>query len=94
MHSTVLCAAAFAAAIGLASCATTTPTGNSASRLAGAAPAQRHTCLTSTGSRIPASAGECLGVSGRSYSQQDIESTGATSPAEALSLLDPSVTAH
>jgi hypothetical protein len=48
------------------------------------------TCLTDTGSRIPRGPGQCRGV-GRSYSSQDIEKTGATSAAEALSLLDSSV---
>lgn len=86
--------ALIAVIVGLACCATTPPTSGQASRSARAAPVQSRTCLTSTGSRIPPSSGDCLGVPGRSYTQQDIENTGATSPAEALSLLDPSITAH
>jgi hypothetical protein len=94
-HSVVLRLVGLTAAVaGLACCATTPPASSHASRTARAAPVQSRTCLTSTGSRIPPSAGDCLGVPGRSYSQRDIESTGATSAAEALSLLDPSITAH
>ena len=48
-------------------------------------------CLTDTGSRV--AAGPCRGV-GRSYSSQDIQRTGVTSAADALSLLDSSVTVH
>jgi hypothetical protein len=43
-----------------------------------------------TGSRIPSS--EPCSSSGRVYSDQDIENTGATTAAEALRLLDPSIT--
>jgi hypothetical protein len=49
-------------------------------------------CLQSTGSLIPAKPGECLPVAGRSYSQEDIRRTGAVNTADALRLLDPSVT--
>ncbi len=49
------------------------------------------TCLKDTGSRIAADASTCSGI-GRSYSSQDIVSTGATTAAGALQQLDPSVT--
>ena len=48
-------------------------------------------CLTDTGSRV--APGPCRGI-GRSYSSQDIQRTGVTSAADALSLLDSSVTVH
>ncbi|HEX3395854.1 MAG TPA: hypothetical protein VHS76_04070 [Steroidobacteraceae bacterium] len=48
-------------------------------------------CLTQTGSRI--SSQKCLGY-GRSYSDQDIQRTGQTDAADALGLLDPSITVH
>jgi len=49
-------------------------------------------CLTSTGSRIPASPGAPCVAFGRSYSQTDIEETGKTTAGGALGYLDPSVT--
>jgi len=53
--------------------------------------AEASRCLTSTGSRIPANLGACS-VSGRTFSAKDIQMTGATTVAEALRVLDPSVT--
>ena len=50
-------------------------------------------CLTETGSRIAAVKSNCRSF-GRSFSNEDIERTGATSAAEALALLDPSITVH
>jgi hypothetical protein len=49
-------------------------------------------CLRDTGSLIPAKKGECLPVTGRSYSKQDIDSTGKTRIGPALQQLDPSIT--
>jgi hypothetical protein len=51
------------------------------------------TCLTSTGSRIPAGAGthDCTAW-GRSYSRTDIDQTGQTTAAGALRDLDPGLT--
>jgi hypothetical protein len=43
-----------------------------------------------TGSRIPTS--EPCASPGRVYTDKDIQSTGATTAAEALQLLDPSIT--
>jgi hypothetical protein len=65
-------------------CATTKPT-------ATAAASNDPSCLTDTGSRV--ASGPCRGF-GRSYSNQDIQRTGQTSAADALSLLDSSVTVH
>ena len=50
-------------------------------------------CLTQTGTRIPARRKECAAV-GRSYTQDQILTTGATTAADALRLLDPSITIH
>jgi hypothetical protein len=47
-------------------------------------------CLKSTASRIPDP--DCA-VSGRSYSQNDLRQTGKTTAADALALVDPTVTA-
>jgi hypothetical protein len=58
------------------------------------AAAKDPTCLTDTGSRIAATAtSKCRGI-GRSYSNEDLERTGYTSTADALAVLDPSVTVH
>lgn len=49
-------------------------------------------CIRDTGSHIPPPKGQCLPVAGNSYSQQDIQRTGATNVGQALQMLDPSVT--
>jgi hypothetical protein len=43
-----------------------------------------------TGTRITLAEGECANVAGRVYTQDDLQRTGATTPAEALRRLDPS----
>lgn len=49
-------------------------------------------CITQTGSRLNAKDKHgCNGLPGRSYTKEDIELTGATTLAEALRRLDPSV---
>jgi uncharacterized protein YceK len=54
--------------------------------------AENPSCMTQTGSRIGVK-GECRGT-GRSYTNDDINRTGATTAADALRLLDPSITVH
>lgn len=49
-------------------------------------------CVRDTGSLIPAKKGDCLPVTGRSYSQQDLQGTGKTNIGPALQQLDPSIT--
>jgi hypothetical protein len=73
-------------AMALFGCATTQPP-------AAAATSNDPSCLTDTGSRVAMGPGPCRGF-GRSYSNQDIQRTGKTSAADALSLLDSSVTVH
>ncbi|MBU6417051.1 MAG: hypothetical protein KJS83_07770 [Xanthomonadaceae bacterium] len=51
-------------------------------------------CIRETGSHIPPPKGQCLPVAGNSYSQKDIQRTGATNIGQALQMLDPSVTVH
>jgi hypothetical protein len=48
-------------------------------------------CLRNTGSLIPAKKGECLPVTGRSYSGDELRRTGHPDTARALQTLDPSV---
>jgi hypothetical protein len=50
-------------------------------------------CTHETGSRLPPKKDGCAGV-GRSYSKDEISSTGATTAGGALRLLDPSITGH
>jgi hypothetical protein len=50
-------------------------------------------CLTGTASRIPPNGTNCS-PTGRSYSGDELMSTGKTTVAGALPLLDPSITIH
>ncbi len=49
------------------------------------------TCPTQTGTRIPVSPPDCS-AAGRSYSNDDINRTGAATAGGALRLLDPALT--
>ncbi len=60
---------------------------------ASAAIVKHPNCLTDTGSRVSSDASKCRGY-GRNFSSEDIDRTGRTSAADALALLDPSVTVH
>jgi hypothetical protein len=51
-----------------------------------------HNCIRDTGSRIPPKQGECLPVTGRSYSKDDLDRTGERTLGPALEKLDPSIT--
>jgi hypothetical protein len=84
-------AVVFVAGATLFGCATTADNAKSKPP-ATAATAKDPTCLTETGSRISGTS-KCRGY-GRAYSNADIERTGQTSAADALALLDPSVTVH
>lgn len=61
-----------------------------AAKRAAAAPDRRN-CIRATGSHIAPPKGKCLSVPGNSYSQKDIQRTGATNMAQALQMLDPSI---
>jgi hypothetical protein len=79
---------ALLAALSICGCATP----NSAPPSTASGPVHPSTCLTSTGSNIPAGPDRnCLAI-GRSYSQTDLEQTGRTTAAGALRDLDPSLT--
>jgi hypothetical protein len=54
-------------------------------------PVDSRMCVRDTGSHIPPPKGQCLPVAGNSYSQQDIQRTGANNVGQALQMLDPSV---
>jgi hypothetical protein len=76
----------------LAACATA-PTTAIADRTAATAPGFTPgvDCLT-TGTRIRLKEGECANVAGRSFTQDEIQRTGAIDTVQALRMLDPSFT--
>jgi hypothetical protein len=78
------------AGVTLFGCATTAQNGKLQPATANA---KDPSCLTETGSRVSAGPTKCRGI-GRSYSSEDIQRTGSTSAADALGLLDSSVTVH
>jgi hypothetical protein len=69
----------------LTACATTTPTTPTARTAAVQCPHD------STASRIP---NQCSASPVRTYSQEDVQRTGQTDVADALQMLDPSITVH
>jgi hypothetical protein len=81
-------AGALLAALSICGCATP----NNPPTHAAAGPSASSTCLTSTGSRIPPGPDTHCTARGRTYSQTDIDRTGRTTLAGALSDLDPSIT--
>jgi hypothetical protein len=81
---------AAAAGLMLFGCAATPQNPNS--KPAASAALKDPNCLTDTGSQIASKSG-CRGY-GRSYSSDDIDRTGKTTAADALGLLDPSITVH
>jgi hypothetical protein len=90
MRAYMRIAAVLVAGVTLFGCATTAD--GAKPKPAAAAATKDPTCLTDTGSRI-AGTSKCRGY-GRAYSNDDIERTGQTSAADALALLDPSITVH
>jgi hypothetical protein len=82
---------ALGAACWMAGCASTgdTPVSNEGPP----APIARAGCVHQTGSRISQASPACSGP-GRTYSQTDIANTGESTAADALALLDPSITVH
>jgi hypothetical protein len=78
----------------VAACASTpsSPSPGAATSKAAAAPNLPPVgCVSNTATRIPMSPAECAAF-GRAWTDQDIKTTGATNSAQALRLLDPSVT--
>ena len=51
-------------------------------------------CDIDTGSHLPPRPGHCSVSPGRSYSADDVRNTGRTDVADALQMLDPSITVH
>jgi hypothetical protein len=90
MSATMRFLSAAAAGLMLFGCAATPQNPNS--KPAASAALKDPNCLTDTGSQIASKSG-CRGY-GRSYSSDDIDRTGKTTAADALGLLDPSITVH
>ena len=88
MANYIRIAAAIAAGLILAGCAAIADS-TKAKPEGQTAAADNPSCLTQTGSRI-AVKGACRGT-GRSYTNDDISVTGATTAGGALRLLDPSI---
>ncbi|HET7557597.1 MAG TPA: hypothetical protein VFK08_05930 [Rhodanobacteraceae bacterium] len=57
-------------------------------------PVDSRYCIRDTGSHIPPAKGKCLPVAGTTYTQQDLQRTGATNIGQALQMLDPAVGVH
>jgi hypothetical protein len=77
-----------ACALALAGCATPRPT-ESISQAAFAGP-QPPPCVQDTGTRLPVKAQDCAGF-GQTFTQHDLQRTGAMDTAGALQLLSPSL---
>jgi hypothetical protein len=88
IKSLLICAVASASVI---ACSTAGPP-RSENRTAAATPTQP--CVPETASRLPMRTGVCSSAPGRSYSNEDLERTGHTDVADALQMLDPSITVH
>ena len=77
----------FCMTVTLAACASTHPTARTAAAQTGATSCGQN----STASRIP---NQCSASPVRTYSQEDVQRTGQTDVANALQMLDPSITVH
>ncbi|MGC1523847.1 MAG: hypothetical protein WA803_20065 [Steroidobacteraceae bacterium] len=89
MTTHLLIASAVATVLVVAACASTPNVKPTAS----AAVAKNPACLTQTGSRISGDSTNCMAF-GRSYSSNDIDTTGKVDVGDALQILDPSIIVH
>jgi hypothetical protein len=87
MSTYVRVAGAWGAVLVLAACAQTSS--GVKPQASAAAAAQDPSCLTQTGSRL--GDGTTCTATGRSYSKDDLDRTGATTVGGSLRLLDPSL---
>ena len=87
VRSLLLCGVISAAICG---CASTAPQSDAKTRTAAVAPQ----CAAETGSRIHRDSSQCSASPSRTYTRDDIERTGSIDTAEALRLLDPTITVH
>jgi hypothetical protein len=89
MSATIRIAGIMVAGLVLFGCAAT----SQSTKPAASAATRDPNCLSETGDRISGDKTGCRGF-GRSYSDADIQRTGATKVGDALVLLDPSITVH
>jgi hypothetical protein len=87
IRTLLICAVVSASALG---CSTTQQRPDAQ---ATASTANANPCVQHSASRIPPRPGECS-APGRTYSDTDIRNTGQTNLADALQMLDPSVSVH
>jgi hypothetical protein len=87
LRSLLICAVISASAI---ACSATQPRPDSRA----AAATTLRPCSLETGSRIPPRPDESAASAGRCYSEDEVRGTGQTNVADALRILDPSVTVH
>jgi hypothetical protein len=81
-------------ALCVAACASSPSTpGATTSKAATAANLPPAGCVSGTTTRIPLSPRECAAF-GHVWTEEDIQKTGATDTAQALRLLDPTLTVH
>ncbi len=59
-----------------------------------AAPLTSQVCPQDTGSRIPRKPGDCLSSAGRTYSSEELRSTGSINAGDGLRRMDPSITTN
>ena len=86
------CLSVTAVAVCISACATANRT---AAPVAAAAPSAAPAgCVADTASRIPVKNAHDCAAFGRTWTDKDVKSTGATDVGQALSLLDTSVTRH
>lgn len=85
LRSLLLCGIVSAAISG---CASTAAQPDAKTRTAAVAPQ----CAVETGSRIHRDSAHCSSSPSRTYTKDDIDRTGSTDTADALRLLDPTIT--
>lgn len=52
---------------------------------------RRPNCIRDSGTRIKPRKGECVGIAGRSYSNDDLQRNGAINAGDALRRIDPTI---
>jgi hypothetical protein len=88
LRTLLICAVVSASALGCSGAPQPRPDASAA------AAATARPCALPTASRLPAKPDECSATPGRTYSDTEVQQTGQTNVADALRMLDPSVTVH
>lgn len=69
-----------------------TPTASAPAKNDSDTDSRQPNCVRDTGTRIKSKNRDCLGVTGRSYSAEELRQTGEANPLDALRRIDPSIT--